>query len=115
MKHLSPAHREAIRAYQPFAGCTWTADLRELSNQDKHRLIVDVAKEISGRVGTVRPDPDDSSRVVIDVAPDMPQLVMDDGRPVVPLLGGLIREVSRTILVFQGDFGEADQLHIEPG
>ena len=65
VKHLSPAHREAIRAYQPFAGCTWTADLRELSNQDKHRLIVDVAKEISGRVGTVRPDPDDSSRVVI--------------------------------------------------
>jgi hypothetical protein len=34
---------------------------------------------------------------------------------VVPLLGGLIREVSRTIFAFQGDFGELDQLHIEPG
>ena len=119
VKHLSSAHREAIRAYQPFAGCTWTSDLRELSNQDKHRLIVDVANEIAGGVvissDTVRPDRDDPSRLVIDVVPDMPQLVMDDGRPVVPLLGGLIREVSRTIFAFQGDFGELDQLHIEPG
>ena len=112
VKHLSPAHRDAIRAYQPSATCTWTRELRELSNQDKHQLVVEIAKEASGplvlNADTVKPDRDDPTRIVIDVRSEPPQLVMDDGRPIVMVLGALIREVAAVVFGFQHEFGEAD-------
>jgi hypothetical protein len=46
LEGISDAHISIIRAYQPFAGCQWTARLAELSNLDKHNALVIVAQGI---------------------------------------------------------------------
>src|SRR5262249_34225904 len=42
LKGLTPAHVAAIEVLQPYNGCEWTRQLRELSNPDKHRTLVPV-------------------------------------------------------------------------
>src|SRR5205807_810975 len=39
LKGVPPTAVTMISALQPYAGCTWTKDLRELSNPDKHRHL----------------------------------------------------------------------------
>lgn len=41
---------DAIRALQPFAGCEWTAILREISNQDKHRFLSELRIKLEGEI-----------------------------------------------------------------
>ena len=44
---LTDAHVDAIRAYQPYAGCAWTARLADLSNRDKHNDLVVVVQGLT--------------------------------------------------------------------
>jgi hypothetical protein len=39
LKAVPPGPVALIANLQPYAGCMWTRDLRELSNQDKHRQL----------------------------------------------------------------------------
>jgi hypothetical protein len=64
---------------------------------------------------TVRPDPDDPTRVVIDVELGGVQLLLDDHRTAIPTLRLLIREVAQVLMALQADFGERDDLHINQG
>jgi hypothetical protein len=59
LEGLSATHRDWIRAVQPFEGVEWSGQLRRLSNQDKHRVTVQVAVAYSVTVEdwTVAPDP----------------------------------------------------------
>jgi len=43
LKGVSPEHITEIEKLQPFVGCTWTGDLRDLSNPDKHRHLATLA------------------------------------------------------------------------
>lgn len=47
LQGLSATHREWVRAAQPFEGVDWSGYLRRLSNQDKHRVTVQVAAAYS--------------------------------------------------------------------
>lgn len=47
LQGLSATHRHWIRAAQPFEGVDWSGYLRRLSNQDKHRVTVQVAAAYS--------------------------------------------------------------------
>jgi hypothetical protein len=40
LKGISLQHIAEIEVLQPFSGCNWTAELRDLSNPDKHRHLV---------------------------------------------------------------------------
>lgn len=39
-KGVNPTHVAAIERLQPFNGCNWTKRLRDISNPDKHRELV---------------------------------------------------------------------------
>lgn len=39
-----------IAKLQPYAGCTWTRDLRELSNPDKHRHLAPLRSNVLAKV-----------------------------------------------------------------
>lgn len=59
---LSAQHRDWIRAVQPFEGVDWSGHLRRLSNQDKHRVTVQVAAAYTVRIEdrTLIADPSES-------------------------------------------------------
>jgi hypothetical protein len=40
LKGINAAHIAAIERLQPYSGCNWTKRLRECSNRDKHRHLV---------------------------------------------------------------------------
>jgi hypothetical protein len=43
LKGVNASHRARIEDLQPYKGCNWMHDLRELSNPDKHRKVTSVA------------------------------------------------------------------------
>jgi hypothetical protein len=47
LKGVSPEHIMAIRRLQPFNGCQWTRQLRDISNPDKHRRLAVVDSPIA--------------------------------------------------------------------
>jgi hypothetical protein len=40
LKGINASHIAALERYQPYAGCNWTARLRDFTNADKHRHFV---------------------------------------------------------------------------
>lgn len=44
---VSDRHAGLIRAYQPFAGCPWTALLATLSNVDKHNDLIEIRQGLT--------------------------------------------------------------------
>ncbi len=52
LKRFRPRDRAAIEKLQPYNGCTWTRQLRDLSNPDKHRELIpiDVSAEVKLRL-----------------------------------------------------------------
>jgi hypothetical protein len=63
--------QDAIKRYQPFAGCQWTGLLRDLNNPDKHRTLTSVYVEFSGELRMdwtqVAPVPDDPERLGLQI------------------------------------------------
>jgi hypothetical protein len=100
LKGVPPDCVKAIRALQPFSGCTWTKDLRELSNPDKHRHLSPLRGRIGFAITGMKPtDPDPvtgKKGTVIDYDAEM-QLFFDDGRDVHDTLHALHGEVVATI------------------
>lgn len=118
LRGVSRAHCRVIREYQPFEGCSWTKKLRQLSNDDKHNFLLGAFTEhrftVTVNEQTVTPDPDDSSKVIIKVEAPEAELRLTQGESVVPILADLSREVAQLIMRFQADFGENDELTINP-
>lgn len=54
LRGVSDEHVEKVREFQPFAGCKWSATLRNLSNQDKHWAL---AVTSTAHAGTIEIDP----------------------------------------------------------
>lgn len=61
---MSTGHSSWIEQVQPFNGVTWTRDLQELSNADKHRFGVEVSPTCQLRVNIVDAIPDPSANNV---------------------------------------------------
>jgi hypothetical protein len=112
------AHLDLIRQYQPFAGCSWTRELRDLSNTDKHRFVVDVSTNFSGTftydLSELAPDPSDPERLVLGF-PARVTIGLADGRELLEVLRPLAVGVSEVLLEFQGYFGEQDELRVASG
>lgn len=118
LKGLNPAHVAAIERLQPFNGCAWAQQLRDISNPDKHRHLVIVnglsgftvhnslAGDISGIVGYER-------RAYHPRAGEHPVKVkvhiashptFDDGAPVIETLEELKTEVANVLSHFKPEF-----------
>ncbi len=109
-------HLATIREYQPFAGCGWTATLADLAMIDRHRFVLDVFREYSGTFAnsreTVSVDPEDPTRVVVDVGEVDFRFMLPDEQPAVEALATLSREAALLVWRIQGDFGEHDDLTV---
>lgn len=100
-----PQQVEGIRALQPFRGCTWTREIRDLSNQDKHRALHLVVAQGSGWAEFQYPeaesDPDHQVRVkntpTLEVALQNDSLVPD-------ALAEYCKEVRATLEDFKPAF-----------
>jgi hypothetical protein len=79
LKGLSAHHIEAIREWQPFSGQGWIRDLREASNQDKHRALNLAVAAGSGTVEAVR---DESGNVVGQRRQETIELEFVNGPPI---------------------------------
>ena len=115
---VTPEHLAIIREYQPFAGCIWTATLADLAMIDRHRFVLDIHREYSGTFSnnrtTVFIDPDNSTQVVVDVGRLDFRFLLPDEQPAVESLATLSREAALLVWRLQGDFGEHDELTINP-
>lgn len=110
LKGLSPSHIDRIRKLQPFAGCTWTRELRDLSNPDKHREVHSSAVQVKTQFDKqTHTDPETGwERVEITVGdPHEFAVQLEDGRLIVPTLERLVLQVSHTIASFRGDFSSS--------
>jgi hypothetical protein len=69
LKGLSAEHISWIKKSQPLQGATWSHDLAELSNADKHRLAVELSLTCRLHTNTddMADDPSDSRYYLVDV------------------------------------------------
>jgi hypothetical protein len=108
LRGCTPAHIDAIEAYQPYKGINWTKTLRDISNPDKHReitivrsraetLIRDGVGEVFKGAGPDRTDVQMETKTTVAIA-------FRDGQPVIETLEIIKREVSLVIDSFSPEF-----------
>jgi hypothetical protein len=117
LARIADEHAEAIEKYQPYSGCAWSAKLRDLGNQDKHRRL----HLLIGGFDTYaqphyRQEVVSHSEAIItdegnwdpphDIRTHMSQLeiVLADGRPLLEVLEPLHRGVGSLISDFSDEF-----------
>jgi hypothetical protein len=93
-----------IAKLQPYAGCTWTRDLRDLSNPDKHSHLASLRSQADIKVTgskIVAIDPEtDTGTLELRYDAEI-ELFFGDGRPVRETLQTLCREVDSTVALFK--------------
>jgi hypothetical protein len=118
LRGLSQGHVHAIETYQPYNGIDWTKTLRDVSNPDKHRELVDVNGPWSTSyiLTPVEPDSADGlpGKVFKGVDRDgwdvhverkqAIQIAFRDGVPVVETLETLKTQLANTIEAFKPEF-----------
>lgn len=116
LRGVSDRHAKQVAKYQPFNGCDWTKTLQDLSNRDKHRLIVSVTPRYEGGFGFELPEDendwefDDEGDVIVSFGSTSAEVVLVDGRPLFDTLGQIVTGVAKMLYDFQSSFGEADKL-----
>ena len=104
LKNVPATALPLIAKLQPYAGCTWTRDLNELSNPDKHRRLSPLRSKADIRVKDwqiVAIDPEmDKGTVAIQYDAEV-EVFFGDGRPVRETLQALCGEVEATVAVFK--------------
>lgn len=106
---INPEHKAPIRRLQPFAGCTWTETLRDLSNPDKHKTltktqVTDTAVEmvtvdLTGQA--IRLFPEYTVKMHSDFSPN---ILFDNGKRVMETLQELQRQVTAVLDMFRPAF-----------
>ena len=113
---LTGEHLDAIRNLQPFMGTTWTKDLAELSNEDKHRsaLVLRIGAETTMSLKPVSfsPDPEDPSRYLVQTKGGAAKLTTQDDRELVPILRSIVREIGTVLNALSPAFGEPADLKL---
>jgi hypothetical protein len=105
---LNSRHWQRILELQPFNGCSWTAELRDLSNPDKHRKLTfvqpftaRVSLNARREVATLRPGGATAAQLSASASPS---LCFEDGTSVVSKLRSLEGHVDETLRVFAAEF-----------
>jgi hypothetical protein len=107
LKGVSFPHIDRIKALQPFSGCEWTRELRDLSNPDKHRELQPAGVRASTSFSnSTRIDPESGEEYREYTIGATNDFIVEflDGRPVVETLQSLLSSVKRVIDSFEGDF-----------
>lgn len=111
---LCDRHVAAIALLQPYNGCEWTRLIRDLSDKDKHRELVEIA--VGGDIiSTIRSvgnpvaatDMSTSVPGMVPVNVDLYlaiRITFEDGSPVIETLEVLKTQVTQTINSFQPEF-----------
>lgn len=104
LKGVPPGAIRLIAQLQPFAGCRWTRELRDLSNPDKHRHLSSLRSNLAGKINEAEMvdfDPETlrgSLRIRFDAEVEV---FFADDRPVLETLQDLCREVDATVQMFK--------------
>ena len=113
---ISSAHATMFKQLQPFKHCRWIMQLQELSNVDKHQVVVDVSRgaDIAFRLEDGRPDPADPSTWIVDVTGVKADFYLADNRPMLPGLHELMTPLAGLLNTLSPDFGQTDRLTVKP-
>jgi hypothetical protein len=103
LKHIHPAHIDLMRALQPFpGGPTWLGLLRDLSNEDRHRIPVRIDFSSEAESWQVVAGEGAEKRLLAVEGFRHALLVFTlNGRSVTEVLEILEREVSATVDAFE--------------
>ncbi|HXV58064.1 MAG TPA: hypothetical protein VD704_09360 [Gaiellaceae bacterium] len=105
LRGVPPTAVEYIRERQPFAGCSWTRDLRDLSNPDKHRHLASLRSNVKVLVkeSQIVPNPDDPDKGTLNIRYDaeVEVFLLDGGAPVQEKLEELCGEVGATLALLK--------------
>ncbi len=112
LKGISDENVAVIRKYQPYNGCDWTRQLRDLSNTDKHRELVKVSANLSAVTGAnaVVPwdveanapvYPLDTAQAVNMYLHGTAFVLLPDGEDVMEALRNLSTQVERLLGIFE--------------
>jgi hypothetical protein len=104
LKGVSAEHITVIRRLQPFNGCQWTRQLRDISNPDKHRrlAVVDSPILVGSEVDRMEALLADQSVNVKDVT--CFDVVFRDGTPVMETLEQFRFKAIETLDSFKPEF-----------
>jgi hypothetical protein len=104
LRGVSSEHITALRKLQPFNGCRWTGQLRNISNPDKHRrlTVVDSPIVVGSEVDSTEALLADQSVKVRDVFSF--EVIFPDGTPVLETLERFIFKVMETLDSFKPEF-----------
>jgi hypothetical protein len=104
LKGVPPGAIRLIEELQPYAGCRWTRDLRELSNPDKHRRLSPLISRADITVKdweVVAIDPETEIGTVAIRYDAAVEVSFEDGRPVRETLQALCGHVAGTVALFK--------------
>jgi hypothetical protein len=116
LEGVSDENVAIIRKYQPYNGCWWTENLRELSNADKHRELVRVKSDLMAVTGglAVLPWDMEANTPLVDPDGNVPEVnmylvgsatvVFPNGAEISETLAELQTEVGRLLSVFDFQF-----------
>jgi hypothetical protein len=104
LRGVSPEHVTAIKRLQPFDGCQWTGQLRDISNPDKHRRItvVDSPIVVGSEVDSTEALLANQSVNVKDIFSF--EIIFQDGTPVIETLEQFVFKVIETLDSFKPEF-----------
>lgn len=119
LKGVNASHVAAIERLQPYMGCDWTRQLRDFSNEDKHRqfvvagggTMIHVWSGLSTDLSKIRGMTFDRKAhhpltgAEVDVKVHVAGTVtFDDGSPILETLQEIKRNVARSLNAFKAEF-----------
>ena len=107
LRGVSSEHTIAIKKLQPFNGCHWTRQLRDISNPDKHRrlTVVDSPVVVGSEVDATEALSADRSLNVTDICSF--EVIFQDGTPVIETLEQFLFRVVETLDGFKPEFKQS--------
>lgn len=115
LKGLKDHHVAQVRGFQPFAGCDWIEGLREVSNADKHRVVLRLGVQFGATFPdevTLIDDPDDLDEYRVETTPLTAVLQGEDEWPALPKLRDYLAGVVDVVNTFSPSFGEAADVRL---
>jgi hypothetical protein len=104
LQGINDAHAAIIEALQPFRGCEWTKQLRDLTNSHKHRMLVIAEQRPVLWLAGLKDRADPIERFA-DVEATMSfRIAFDDGSFVIDTLEHLHAEVGTLLDAFAPEF-----------
>lgn len=101
---VNTKHVGWIRHLQPCHGCKWTKLLQDLSNPDKHRSLLEVARGFQFRHQPLGPPVQTETGLVMDVEAEYAPFISVNGIALDQALAELHEEVGNVLALFKPEF-----------